>query len=84
MNQNDLALVRASEIVKFHVYFGTAEHVLRTHIDDGSGHCAGCAWRDKPRPVWPCDHVHYAGVARDLECAAEATVSSPDTGVHRI
>ena len=83
MCQTDSALARASEIVRFHVYFGTAEHVLRTHVDDGSGHCAGCAWQDVPRPVWPCDHVHYAGIARDLETRVDDCVSCPGTGVQR-
>lgn len=56
-----------SEIVKFHLNFGITERVLAAHVDDGSGHCAGCAWHNVPRPVWPCDHAYYAGVARELE-----------------
>ena len=28
--------------------------LVALHVDDGTGHCAGCAWRDRPRPVHPC------------------------------
>lgn len=53
----ECVLADASEIVKFHINFGITARVLAAHVDDGSGHCAGCAWQNVPRPVWPCDHA---------------------------
>lgn len=37
--------------------------MLREHIDDGTGHCAGCAWQEKARPTVPCLIRHYAELA---------------------
>jgi hypothetical protein len=28
--------------------------LIALHADDGTGHCAGCTWWDRPRPVYPC------------------------------
>jgi hypothetical protein len=28
--------------------------LLREHVDDGSGHCAGCRSQVSPRVWWPC------------------------------
>lgn len=69
MSPGERALADAGEIVKFHINFGTAARVLATHVDDGSGRCAGCTLHNIARPVWPCVHAHYAGVARELEAA---------------
>lgn len=49
---------------------GMAARMLAQHVDDGSGHCAGCAWQETSRPVWPCLIRWYAveadKVARQL------------------
>jgi hypothetical protein len=37
--------------------------VLREHVDDGTGHCAGCAWQERARPTVPCLTRHYAELA---------------------
>lgn len=86
MSSSEHEPAAANEIVRFHLSFGTAERVLELHVDDGTGHCAGCAWQDIPRPVWPCDHAHYARVAHELANRATGppTVSNatslPSTG----
>lgn len=33
---------------------GLPAGLLDVHVDDGTGHCAGCKWWDRPRPVHPC------------------------------
>jgi hypothetical protein len=40
--------------------------LLRVHVDDGTGHCAGCSWRQAAVPIHPCGIRWYA------ECAEEA------------
>jgi hypothetical protein len=40
--------------------------LLRVHVDDGTGHCAGCSWRQAAVPIHPCGIRWYA------ERAAEA------------
>jgi hypothetical protein len=40
---------------------------LREHVDDGSGHCAGCRWWQSAIPTWPCPTVWYAQRAREAE-----------------
>lgn len=37
----------------------TAE-MLRLHVDDGTGHCAGCRWWQSAIPTWPCGLRWYA------------------------
>jgi hypothetical protein len=37
--------------------------MLRVHVDDGTGHCAGCAWQERARPTVPCLTRHYAELA---------------------
>jgi hypothetical protein len=34
--------------------------MLRVHVDDGTGHCAGCRWWQSATPTWPCGIRHYA------------------------
>lgn len=55
--------IESDEIIAFHRNFGIIQCTLSMHVDDGSGHCAGCAWHDAPRPTWPCVHVYYADAA---------------------
>lgn len=55
--------IDSSEIIAFHRNFGIVQRTLAAHVDDGSGHCAGCAWHDAPRPRWPCVHAYYADAA---------------------
>jgi hypothetical protein len=33
---------------------GVAARLVALHTADGTGHCAGCVWVDRPRPVHPC------------------------------
>jgi hypothetical protein len=42
---------------------GMAERILAEHVDDGTGHCAGCTWNERARPVVPCLTRHYAELA---------------------
>jgi hypothetical protein len=37
----------------------TAE-TLRLHVDDGTGHCAGCRWWQSAIPTFPCNTWSYA------------------------
>jgi hypothetical protein len=39
---------------------GLSAELLRVHIDDGTGHCAGCSWQQRARPVHPCPTRWYA------------------------
>jgi hypothetical protein len=57
------AWVDSSPIVAFLRTFGISERTLATHVDDGSGHCAGCTWHESPRPIWPCADAFYAAAA---------------------
>lgn len=34
--------------------------LLRVHVDDGTGHCHGCSWRQAAVPIWPCSIRWYA------------------------
>jgi hypothetical protein len=34
--------------------------LLRVHVDDGTGHCAGCSWRQAAVPIHPCGIRWYA------------------------
>jgi hypothetical protein len=34
--------------------------LLREHVPDHLGHCAGCSWQQATRPVHPCGIRHYA------------------------
>jgi hypothetical protein len=38
--------------------------MLRDHVDDGTGHCAGCRWWQSAQPVWPCPTAWYAHEAK--------------------
>jgi hypothetical protein len=40
---------------------------LRDHVDDGTGHCAGCRWWQSAIPTWPCPIVWYAQRAHEAE-----------------
>ena len=51
------------EIVIFYVTHGLIEQMLATHVDDGTGHCAGCAWHQAAQPVHPCALRYCAEVA---------------------
>ena len=42
----------------------TAE-ILREHVDDGTGHCAGCRWWQSAIPTWPCQTRWYAERAHE-------------------
>lgn len=33
---------------------GLAARLAVLHDDDGTGHCQGCKWWDRPMPVHPC------------------------------
>jgi hypothetical protein len=33
---------------------GVAARLIALHTADSTGHCAGCVWWDRPRPVYPC------------------------------
>jgi hypothetical protein len=33
---------------------GLAARLVELHNDDGTGHCEGCRWWDRPLPVHPC------------------------------
>jgi hypothetical protein len=56
-----------SELVEFYVAHGLAEGMLAAHVDDGTGHCAGCAWPQTARPVHPCTLRHAAEAAIELK-----------------
>ncbi|MFC5234591.1 hypothetical protein [Pseudonocardia zijingensis] len=45
---------------------GLVAELLRAHVDDGTGHCLGCSWRQSAVPIHPCSIRWYA------ERAAEA------------
>ena len=34
--------------------------LLRVHVDDGTGHCRGCSWRQAAVPIHPCTIRWYA------------------------
>jgi hypothetical protein len=42
----------------------TVEQMLRDHVDDTTGHCAGCNADVPARPVWPCGFRRLAELAR--------------------
>lgn len=45
----------ASEpVITFMVAEDLSGELLRVHVDDGTGHCAGCSWQQRARPVHPC------------------------------
>ncbi len=46
---------------------GMAAGMLAEHIDDGSGHCAGCKWQQHAQPIWPCLIRYYALRADEVE-----------------
>lgn len=47
-------------VITFMVAEGLSADLLRVHVDDGSGHCAGCTWQQRARPVHPCLIRSYA------------------------
>jgi hypothetical protein len=60
-------LTSTSEIVTFYLTHGLTEQMLAIHVDDGTGHCAGCAWQQAAPPVHPCALRYCAEVAAELE-----------------
>lgn len=52
-----------SGIVAFYIANDLTERMLSTHVDDGTGHCAGCAWQQAAQPVHPCALRYNAEVA---------------------
>jgi hypothetical protein len=50
-------------MITFMVAQGLSAELLRVHVDDGTGHCAGCTWQQRARPVYPCLIRHYAELA---------------------
>jgi hypothetical protein len=60
-------LTSPSEIVTFFLAHGLTERMLAIHIDDGTGHCAGCAWQQAAPPVHPCALRYCAEVAAEQE-----------------
>lgn len=56
-----------SELVAFYVAHGLTEGMRAAHVDDGTGHCAGCAWSQTAWPVHPCTLRHAADLAADLK-----------------
>lgn len=47
-------------MISFMVAEGLSAELLRVHVDDGTGQCAGCSWQQRPRPVHPCPTRWYA------------------------
>jgi len=43
--------------------------LVALHVDDGTGHCAGCTWWDPPRPVHPCTTRQAATRALHIQAA---------------
>lgn len=41
-------------VITFLAAEGLSGELLRLHVDDGTGHCAGCSWQQRARPVHPC------------------------------
>jgi hypothetical protein len=46
---------------------GLSAELLRVHVDDGTGHCAGCTWQQRARPVHPCPTRWYAERADEAQ-----------------
>jgi hypothetical protein len=53
-------------IVEFMVRNRLADGLLAEHVDDGSGHCRGCAWQQAPPPIFPCSTHYYAARASEV------------------
>jgi hypothetical protein len=53
-------------VITFLVAEGLSAKLLRLHVDDGTGHCAGCSWQQRARPVHPCPTRCYAERADEL------------------
>lgn len=51
--------------------------MLRVHVDDGTGHCAGCRWWQSAQPTWPCPTVWYAQRAHERRCPNRGANASP-------
>ena len=60
-------LASPSEIVTFYLLHGLTERMLAVHVDDGTGHCAGCAFQQAAQPVHPCTLRYCAEVAAKLD-----------------
>ncbi len=45
---------------------GMAAELMRAHVDDGTGHCAGCTSHSS-RPIWPCRLRWYVARANEVE-----------------
>lgn len=56
-------LTSTSQLVTFYITHGLTDQILATHVDDGTGHCAGCAWQQRARPIHPCALRYCAEVA---------------------
>jgi hypothetical protein len=52
-------------VITFMAAQGLSDALLREHVDDGTGHCAGCTWQERARPVVPCLIRHYAELAHE-------------------
>ena len=52
-------------VIAFMLAEGLYGELLRVHVDDGTGHCAGCTWQERPRPVHPCPIRSYAELAAE-------------------
>ena len=42
----------------------TVEQMLRDHVDDATGHCAGCNADAPTRSLWPCGTRRLAELAQ--------------------
>ncbi|MHA6628926.1 hypothetical protein ACU61A_26105 [Pseudonocardia sichuanensis] len=56
-----------SEIVTFYLANGLTGRILAAHVDDGTGHCAGCAWQQAAQPIHPCALRYSAEIAAKQE-----------------
>ena len=54
-------------VVEFMASRGLSAGLLAEHVDDGTGHCAGCSWSARSRPVNPCVIRGYAEMAAEVE-----------------
>ena len=58
-------LASLATIVEFYIANGLTSRMLATHVNDGTGHCAGCSWQQAAQPVHPCALRYCAEVAAE-------------------
>jgi hypothetical protein len=52
-------------MIRLIVAEGLSSELLRVHMDDGTGYCAGCSWQQRARPVHPRPTQWYAKRAEE-------------------